>query len=292
MKSSLYRDPCTGHWLQRNGSQAGVFDEIDTLLEEENASERAQRRDAITETLIPLELLTQLPPQELRGLELLLDVLQSSRSCRVSSAGGNGGRILCDLNRDADMEILVEFMVRVRLRIPWHRRQLKHWPGSNDRHLHCYLHRAKVSRNRPRSSIAWSQGRSDLTDAMVVCLESNHSLKDPYLALEEVRDPRTGYWFPDESKRLPVIDSVVSWALWAEAGFPSPPSSLRTAYLELTGKKLPTVPLVDHLESEAYLHDLSRDWWEVRSLIDERYDEARFWEERLVTEKRARWNLQ
>ena len=62
MKSSLYRDPCTGHWLQRNGSQAGVFDEIDTLLEEENASERAQRRDAITETLIPLELLTQLPP--------------------------------------------------------------------------------------------------------------------------------------------------------------------------------------------------------------------------------------
>ena len=35
MNSNLHRDPYTGLWLQRGGSQTGILDEIDTFVEGE-----------------------------------------------------------------------------------------------------------------------------------------------------------------------------------------------------------------------------------------------------------------
>ena len=83
--TSLYRDPTTGRWLQIDGSRLGLLDEIDASVAGESARDRATRRVALTETLVPLDLLIQMPPAELRALELLLDVLTSSRTCRVTS---------------------------------------------------------------------------------------------------------------------------------------------------------------------------------------------------------------
>ena len=278
MNSNLHRDPYTGLWLQRGGSQTGILDEIDTFVEGEKPRERAFRRQAVIETLVPLELLIHLPAAELRGLDLLLDVLSESTTCRVSAGGRDGGRIFCRLNQDVDVEILVEFMIRVRLRIPWREVQLFHWPDSNDRHLSCYLHTVNTSRK-------WSNRRSDLTGAMPVCLESNNGMQNPALGEATIEGPRTGYPFPD---LMPVTDSIVSWVLWAEAGFPDPPSSLMDSYRTLTGHHLPQLPT---LGLEPGPLDYFQDPWEVQGYGDH-FHIAMFWESKLEPEKRGRWNLQ
>ena len=83
--SELYQDATTGRWSQRGGSRIGKPVEIDTSVHGESPREKALRRQAVTETLVPLDLLIQMPPPELRGLELLLDVLASCESFRVTS---------------------------------------------------------------------------------------------------------------------------------------------------------------------------------------------------------------
>ena len=82
LDSELYQDATTGSWLQRGGSRIDKPDEIDTSVHGESPREKALRRQAVTETLVPLDLLIQMPPPELRGLELLLDVLSSCVSFR------------------------------------------------------------------------------------------------------------------------------------------------------------------------------------------------------------------
>ena len=37
-----------------------------------------------------------------------------------------------------------------------------------------------------------------------------------------MEDPRTGLSVPDLTALLPVTDSIVTWALWAQSGFRSP----------------------------------------------------------------------
>ena len=194
--TSLYRDPTTGRWLQIDGSRLGLLDEIDASVAGESARDRATRRNALTETLVPLDLLIRMPHAELRALELLLDVLTSSRSCRVSSE--NGGRILCRINPFADVEILVEYMVRVRLGIPWDNDyESRDWNQRDDPHLYCYM--------------LGLEGTLD-GEFIEVCMVNDYT-----------------------GRRYPVIDSIVSWVLWANCGFPNPPRSFVRAYNDLTG---------------------------------------------------------
>jgi hypothetical protein len=198
--TSLYRDPTTGRWLQIDGSRLGLLDEIDASVAGESARDRATRRVALTETLVPLDLLIQMPPAELRALELLLDVLTSSRTCRVTSE--KGGRILCRINPFADVELLVEYMIRVRLGIPWNDdyETRRFWPSRYDRHLRIYMIRCG--------------GMFD-GESIEVCMV-NMTL-------------HLGF---------PVTDAIVSWALWANCGFPNPPRSFVEAYNQLTGRAL------------------------------------------------------
>jgi len=199
--TSLYRDPTTSRWLRIDGSRLGFLGEIDSSVAGESARDRATRRDALTETLVPLDLLIQMPRAELRALELLLDVLTSSRKCRVTSESGghNGGRILCRINPFVDVEILVEYMIRVRLGIPWDDRQLTSswWPSRDDNHLHCYM----IGLLYPFDG-----------EFIEVCMVNDYT-----------------------GRRFPVTDSIVSWVLWANCGFPNPPRSFVRAYNDLTG---------------------------------------------------------
>ena len=155
MDTSLYRDPNTGRWLQRGGSFFGSPDEIDTSVAGESSIDRAIRRNALTETLVPMDLLIQLPDPELRALELLLDVLTSSDLCRASSEGG--GRIICRLDQDVDVEILVEYMIRVRLGLPWHDTEEENFPPRHDTHVICYMHLTdgKALRYASEAHTAW-----------------------------------------------------------------------------------------------------------------------------------------
>ena len=198
--TSLYRDPTTGRWLQIDGSRLGLLDEIDASVAGESARDRATRRVALTETLVPLDLLIQMPHAELRAFELLLDVLTSSRTCRVTSE--KGGRILCRINPFADVELLVEYMIRVRLGIPWNDdyETRRFWPSRYDRHLRIYMIRCG--------------GMFD-GESIEVCMV-NMTL-------------HLGF---------PVTDAIVSWALWANCGFPNPPRSFVEAYNQLTGRAL------------------------------------------------------
>ena len=253
--TSLYRDPTTGRWLQVDGSRLGFLDEIDTSVAGESARDRATRRNALTETLVPLNLLIQMPRSELRAFELLLDVITSSRTCRVTSE--KGGRILYRINPHVDVEILVEYMIRVRLGIPWNDdyETRRFWPVESDPHLRCYMIM-----------------HGDLFDEefIEVCMVSSYS-----------------------ARRFPVTDSIVSWVLWANCGFPDPPDTFVRSYNQLTGRALNGVfaseEEYEEYENEfqlpAYMTDeygmepfYELDWW------------ARLWEESLMSSTRARRN--
>ena len=253
--TSLYRDPTTGRWLQIDGSRLGLLDEIDTSVAGESPRDRATRRAALTETLVPLDLLIQMPHAELRALELLLDVLTSSRTCRATSH--EGGRILCRINPHADAEILVEYMIRVRLGIPWNvdNESRRFWPSRDDDHLH--------------SSLIGCGGEFD-GECFEVCMVNEYS-----------------------GGRFPVIDSIVSWVLWANCGFPNPPRSFVMVYNQLTGRGLNGVFASEEGYEEyefgfqlpAYMTD--EYGMEPFSELD---CDARVWEESLMSSTRARRN--
>jgi len=253
--TSLYRDPTTGRWLQIDGSRLGLLDEIDASVAGESARDRATRRVALTETLVPLDLLIQMPPAELRALELLLDVLTSSRTCRVTSE--KGGRILCRINPFADVELLVEYMIRVRLGIPWNDdyETRRFWPSRYDRHLRIYMIRCG--------------GMFD-GESIEVCMV-NMTL-------------HLGF---------PVTDAIVSWALWANCGFPNPPRSFVEAYNQLTGRALNGV-----FASEEGYEEYEYGFQLPGYMTDENGMEpffeidwqASLWEESLMSSTRARRN--
>ena len=253
--SSLYRDPTTGRWLQIDGSRLGFLDEIDTSVAGECARDRATRRNALTETLVPLDLLIQMPPAELRALELLLDVLTSSRTCRATSH--DGGRVLCRLNPHADVEILVEYMIRVRLGIPWNgvNKSRGVWPSRDDDHLH--------------SSLIGCGGDFD-GEYFEVCMVNDYT-----------------------GRRYPVIDSIVSWALWANCGFPNPPRSFVEAYNQLTGRALNGV-FASEERYEEYEYGFQRPAYMTDEYGMEPFYEldwqASLWEESLMSSTRARRN--
>ena len=268
--TSLYRDPNTGRWLQRGGPCMGSPDEIDTSVAGESSVDRAIRRNALTETLVPMDLLIQMPDPELRALELLLDVLTSPGPCRASSEGG--GRILCRLDQDVDVEILVEYMIRVRLGLPWYGTEEENFPPRHDTHVICYMHLTD-------SESRW--------EGIEVCLQSTHSLD---LAFPRsgipltIRDPITGLWAPDPDSLLPVIDSIVSWVIWAQCGFPDPPESFTDSYVQLT-----EAPLELDCTGEPVLPAYMTDEYGMEPFSELEW-QARLWEESLMSSTRARRN--
>jgi len=253
--TSLYRDPTTGRWLQVDGSRLGFLDEIDTSVAGESARDRATRRNALTETLVPLDLLIQMPRSELRAFELLLDVLTSSRACRVTSE--LGGRILCWINPRVDVEILVEKMIRVRLGIPWNDdyETRRFWPSRDDPHLRCYMIM-----------------HGDLFDEefIEVCMVNDYT-----------------------GRRFPVTDSIVSWALWANCGFPDPPRSFVLAYNQLTGRALNGV-FASEEEYEEYENEFQLPAYMTDEVGMQPFSEldwqANLWEESLMSSTRVRRN--
>ena len=261
--TSLYRDPTTGRWLQRGGSRLGFPGEIDTSVAGESASDRATRRDALTETLVPLDLLIQMPRPELRAFELLLDVLTSSRAFRVTSE--KGGRILCRITPFADVELLVEYMIRVRLKIPWNDedKSLRFWPSRYDRpsrydhHLHSYMIRCG--------------GLFD-GESIAVCMVNDYT------------GDHTG-------RRIPVTDVIVSWSLWADCSCPNPPHSFVLAYNQLTGRDLNGV-FASEDEYEEYEYGFQLPEYMTDEYGMEPFSEldwqASLWEESLMSSTRAR----
>ena len=269
MDTSLYRDPNTGRWLQRGGPFFGSPDEIDTSVAGESSIDRAIRRNALTETLVPMDLLIQMPDPELRALELLLDVLTSSGPCRASSEGG--GRIICRLDQDVDVEILVEYMIRVRLGLPWYGTEDENFPPRHDTHVICYMHLTD-------SESRW--------EGIEICLQSTYSLEQPFPRsnIPLTMDPRTGLWVPDLDSLLPVIDSIVSWVIWAQCGFPDPPESFTDSYLQLTEAPL-ELDWIGEPDLPAYMTD--EYGMEPFSELDL---QANLWEESLMSSTRARRN--
>ena len=282
--SELYQDATTGTWSQAGGSRTGNRDEIDTSVPGEDPWEKALRRQAVTETLVPLDLLIQMPPPELRGLELLLDVLSSCESFRVTSRGG--GLIICRLDEDVDIEIRVEYMVRARLEIPWEGNDsLSGLRPPNDLHLACSMQLVD-------SESRWLAVNNHGKDRVDVCLSSYYRLSpaegrrwdweeyDLQIELGQgpwMEDPRTGLSVPDLAALLPVTDSIVTWALWAQSGFPNPPSSFILAYEQLT------FPYAFEGCLPEYMTD--QNGWEP---WDDEFQPAIFWERLLESGTRAR----
>ena len=284
LDSELYQDATTGRWLQRGGSRIGKPDEIDTSVHGESPREKALRRQAVTETLVPLDLLIQMPPPELRGLELLLDVLSSCESFRVTSRGG--GLIICRLDEDVDIEIRVEYMVRARLEIPWEgNTSLSGLRPPHDLHLACSMQLVD-------SESRWLAVNNHGKERVEVCLSSYFRLSpaegrrwdweeyDLQIELGQgplMEDPRTGLSVPDLTALLPVTDSIVTWALWAQSGFPNPPESFILAYEQLT------FPYAFEGCLPEYMTD--QNGWEP---WDDEFEPAIFWERLLESGTRAR----
>ena len=57
LDSELYQDATTESWLQRGGPRIGTPEELDSSVHGESPREKALRRQAVTETLVPLDLL-------------------------------------------------------------------------------------------------------------------------------------------------------------------------------------------------------------------------------------------
>ena len=92
-----------------------------------------------------------------------------------------------------------------------------------------------------------------------------------------MEDPRTGLSVPDLAALLPVTDSIVTWALWAQSGFPNPPSSFILAYEQLTFPYAFEGCLPEYMTDE--------NGWEP---WDDEFQPAIFWERLLESGTRAR----
>ena len=151
----VYRDVKSGLWAQDGGSRSGFSDEIDSFVEREPPMKRSIRRNAIRECLVPNDLLIHLPPEEMRGLDFLLDALTCAKGLRVSNRGS--GKIFARLTPDVDVEILAESMIRDRLGV--HPGLMEPSP-SLDPHLLCYFQDTSQYR--------------DLEEGMMLCIRVPH----------------------------------------------------------------------------------------------------------------------
>ena len=147
------RDLESGFGIQDGGSRFGFPDEIDSFVERETPMMRSIRRNAIRDCLVPEDLLVQLPPEEMRGLDFLLDALARAKDLRVSNRGS--GKIFARLTPEVDVEILAESMIRHRLGV---RPEWIEPSPSFDPHLLCYLQDSSQYR--------------DLEEGMMLCIRT------------------------------------------------------------------------------------------------------------------------
>ena len=141
----------------------------------------------IDRALIPTDLLCSMPQPECKGLTLLTDVIINATVCKL---GPRVGQITAPYSDDIEIVLDVAETIQRRLPDPH-----SHWNGFwNNNQFH------------------------------------NRGLEDDRHLETWVRNSKTGantkVCIAATGKSVPAIDDCVSFVLWAEAGFPYPPSTL------------------------------------------------------------------
>ena len=138
----------------------------------------------------------------MRGLDFLLDVLTCAKDLRVSNRGS--GKIFARLTSEVDVEILAESMIRDRL-------------GAHPGVM------GALSFVRPTPALLppgyfTVQG---LEEGMMLCIRAPHQ-DDRSEFSASINGTESVTW--DSRSILPVTDILASWVMWADCGFPNPPS--------------------------------------------------------------------
>ena len=142
----------------------------------------------IAQALIPPDLFVSMPQPECKGLTLLTDVMINATVCKL---GPRVGQITAPYSDDIEIVLDVAETIERRMPVP-----MQHWNGFwND----GYRYERGLGDDRHLET--WV--RNSKTGANTkVCIAATGE----------------GY--------VPAIDDCVSFVLWAEAGFPYPPSTL------------------------------------------------------------------
>ena len=142
----------------------------------------------IDQALIPADLLASMPQPECKGLTLLTDVMINATVCKL---GPRVGLITAPYSDDIEIVLDVAETIERRLPAPWNG---------------FWHYRERRNRNAARG------------------LEGDRHLET------WVRNSKTGantkVCIAATGGPAPAIDDCVSFVLWAEAGFPYPPSTL------------------------------------------------------------------
>ena len=142
----------------------------------------------IDRALIPADLLCSMPQPECKGLTLLTDVMINATVCKL---GPRKGQITAPYSDDIEIVLDVAETIERRLTDPH-----SHWNGFwNNNQFH------NRGLEGDRHLETWVRN-SKTGNAAKVCIAATGD----------------GY--------VPAIDDCVSFVLWAEAGFPYPPSTL------------------------------------------------------------------
>jgi len=141
----------------------------------------------IDQALIPADLLILMPQPECKGLTLLTDVMINATVCKL---GPRNGQITAPYSDD--IEIVLDVAETIERRMP---DTMQHWNGF------------------------WNDG-----------YRYERGLVDDRHLETWVRNSKTGantkVCIAATGSSVPAIDDCVSFVLWAEAGFPYPPSTL------------------------------------------------------------------
>ena len=141
----------------------------------------------IDQALIPADLLCSMPQPECKGLTLLTDVMINATVCKL---GPRVGQITAPYSDDIEIILDVAETIERRMPVP-----MQHWNGF------------------------WNNGN-----------RHERGLVDDRHLETWVRNSKTGantkVCIAATGGPAPAIDDCVSFVLWAEAGFPHPPSTL------------------------------------------------------------------
>ena len=152
-------------------------------------SEHKEEWKRIDQALIPADLLCSMPQPECKGLTLLTDVMINATVCKL---GPRKGQITAPYSDDIEIVLDVAETIERRLPAPWN--GFWHYRERRNRHLARGLEGDRHLETWVRNSKTGANTK--------VCIAATGE----------------GY--------VPAIDDCVSFVLWAEAGFPYPPSTL------------------------------------------------------------------
>jgi len=147
---------------------------------------------AIEGNLAPDDLRGTMPKEEWKGLTLLVSVLHSSKACTSIEEG----RIVASYDNEVDVVLLFESMLR--RRIDWfYANSERHPLAKPDCHLHVIVRRRSLGSGQimhPHLRDRWSTA---------ACIAAT------------------------QAEDLPVTDLAATFVLWADAGFPKEPATLK-----------------------------------------------------------------